>query len=380
MKEKKEMEAIFDSEKKKALGDLAESMVKAGVKKAIIDYDDAINRLNQVDAAGVVEIHCHAPLCSINFGKVSDIPTGIPESCHDFVLDHSSSKFVLSIFPKEEKEINNIYGRLRKHHRSCCIGEKSQYMIPDVFVKDFMPYYNKQVTVCLQEIKDQIRKTYNERVNEFSSKVLDVLHGIFSESDEVIVNNIKIQLDYFKNMSVDAYLSKLNVDLEADFPADIIPDPNLREFFIKERQAYLISGVNDFCYSISERLWESILAYLITINNQNVSSTLPVNHSKSALRNRCDAAEKNNVAQFPFITEAISYTRSAINEFDVSDANDILVDALSLLYRSIRDLELPNEDKSRTRDKNPRIDAGFKLLKLPKDVPSWLTIDLLLDC
>ena len=58
----------------------------------------------------------------------------------------------------------------------------------------------------------------------------------------------------------------------------------------------------------------------------------------------------------------------------------ILVDALSLLYRSIRDLELPNEDKSRTRDKNPRIDAGFKLLKLPKDVPSWLTIDLLLDC
>lgn len=99
-----------------------------------------------------------------------------------------------------------------------------------------------------------------------------------------------------------------------------------------------------------------------------------------ALRNRCDVAEKNNVAQFPFITEAISYTRSAINDFDVSDANDLLVDALSLLYRSIRDLELPNEDKSKTRDKNPRIDAGFKLLKLPKDVPGWLTIDLLLDC
>lgn len=134
-------------------------------------------------------------------------------------------------------------------------------------------------------------------------------------------------------MSVNSYLSKLNVDLETNFPSNIISDPDLRDFFIRERQAYLISGVNDFCYSICERLWEGITSYLITINNPNVTSTLPVEHSKTALRNKCDVAEKNNVAQFPFITEAISYARSAIKELDVSDANDFLVGALSLEYQ-----------------------------------------------
>lgn len=374
-------EAIFDSEKKKMLGDMAESMVRAGVKKAGIDCDNAINRLNQVDTAGIVDIHCHAPLCSIDFGLISDIPTGIPSTCHDFVLNHSSSRFVLSIFPEEEKLVNNIYGRLRKHHRKCCIGEKSQYMIPDVFVSEFMPYYNEQLTVHLQSVKDQIKKSYSERLTEFATQVLDVSEGIFSgkKNGPETINNIHCQLDYFKNMSVNSYLSKLNVDLETNFPSNIISDPDLRDFFIRERQAYLISGVNDFCYSICERLWEGITSYLITINNPNVTSTLPVEHSKTALRNKCDVAEKNNVAQFPFITEAISYARSAIKELDVSDANDFLVGALSLLYCSIRDLELPNNDSSKWTAGSDSSKSLFKQLKLPKNVPSWLTVDLLLD-
>ena len=144
------------------------------------------------------------------------------------------------------------------------------------------------------------------------------------------------------------------------------------------------SCINDICFELSKDLWDSIFSYVITINKPDIESTISCGHSRFFLDKNCTRIEKNNIAKFPFIKDAISLTRLALKETDVSDANEILLSALSKLYHAIEDLDLPVDS---SKIKNPAKSNGVsmnitthKTLCLPSDkLPSWLTLDTILE-
>lgn len=374
--------AIKTSIMKQKLGELAQSFRAAGEEKANIDYDNLIGQLNQIETAGSVIVHCHIPSCRVYLGKVSDIPRGLSESCCDFVDNHSSNDFTLSIFPDAEREIGKIFGRIRKCLVNKSIG-KSKYMTPDVFKSEFMPFYNEQVCIHLKNIKDKIRDQYSDCIEEFSKDVIEAATVIYN-NDPIVIHNIMQQIDYFKNLKVESYLSRIHTELDTTFPENIIEDKELRDFFISEKKQYLVSCINDICFELSKDLWDSIFSYVITINKPDIESTISCGHSRFFLDKNCTRIEKNNIAKFPFIKDAISLTRLALKETDVSEANEILLSALSKLYHAIEDLDLPVDS---SKIKNPAKSNGVsmnitthKSLCLPSDkLPSWLTLDTILE-
>lgn len=313
---------------------LSESLKKGN----IINAEELANCYSTAENIHNVRLHCHKPTMQLDIGKIDSLQNLSKEEKDYIKKSASSLKF--NLFPKADKELNNLFSTMRMKLKDLSIG-RSDLMEIHSFTEEWLPYMKEKLET-LEEIKKGIIADYDECKQVFEENVLSIVSKVCPDRTTSIYRDMKA----ITGRSVNEVVANISINMETDFGAENVASDDLADFLSACKKEYFIQTGVSVLKGTTESLWEGIMKYLVAIQASKSEDLTGWKIKRDSLLKMSKKTMRENVYSLALINDACENIRKIAAQDIKSDAEELCIQTLSLIYGETREMGIEFELKA----------------------------------
>lgn len=304
--------------------EVLEDIIESGIEPT----DEELSAVYKMKDLKTVDIHCSSTELYVNLGKISNIINLSKDDKES--VENSSNCCIINMFPKERKKIKSLF-QLIRNKRKDLSAWGSKVMSRELFVKEFLPYY-QNILKQLCEVIEDMRIGFDTEFERFSTLVNSVCEGLSPEVKALA----KSQLDNISKAPALHY----NILLETTFSEDDIDvaedeEEKLRRFLTKAKKAYVKDSFKNSAILCLKDLSSVIVKYLTKTDGKEEPSDKATSNLRKAYKDTLTKSEILAPTQRDFVLLVLKEMDKAIEESMVENQLIYLVTPLAWIEREL---------------------------------------------
>lgn len=299
------------------------------ISSGIEPTDEELSSVYKMKNLKTVDIHCSGTELYVNLGKISGVIALSQEEKEG--VDKSSNNYIINMFPNERKKIKSLFQLIRNKRKELSAWG-SKVMSKDLFVKEFLPYY-ENILEKLTEVVEDMRIGYASEYARFSTLVRGVCDKLPEDTKALAESQLK---HIEKGVAL-----RYNILLETSFSEDDIPEDEdaIKEFLTKAKKAYVKDAFKNSAILCLKELSSVIVKYISKTDDKEMPTDKAISMLKKAYEDTLTKSDILAPTQRDFVLLVCKELDKAISEKYVENQIIYLVTPLAWIERELEKFE-----------------------------------------